>query len=140
ARVIVEHGEVLDKDGQFYNGNYRTAAARLEYILAGTGEEQYRPYFTFQGYRYVRVTIEGKATVSDILSLPVSSVTELKAGFSSANPLVDRLFLNTVWSQRANFIEVPTDCPQRDERLGWTGDAQVFAGTAAYLGEVHGFF
>ena len=140
ARVIVEHGEVLDQDGQFYNGNYRTAAARIEYVLSGAGEEHYRPYFTFQGYRYARVTIEGEAELIEIVSVPVSSVTELKASFTSANPLVDRLFLNTVWSQRANFIEVPTDCPQRDERLGWTGDAQVFAGTAAYLGEVHGFF
>jgi alpha-L-rhamnosidase len=140
AKVTVEHGEVLDQEGQFYNGNYRTAAARLEYILAGTGDEHYRPTFTFQGYRYVRVSIEGEAKLIDIVSEPISSVTEAKAAFSSANPLVDRLFLNTLWSQRANFIEVPTDCPQRDERLGWTGDAQVFAGTAAYLGDVQGFF
>lgn len=140
SRIIVEHGEVLDQDGQFYNGNYRTAEARLEYILAGAGEEHYRPYFTFQGYRYVRVTIEGGAKLLDIVSVPISSVTEVKAGFTCANPLVDRLFLNTLWSQRANFIEVPTDCPQRDERLGWTGDAQVFAGTACYLADAQGFF
>lgn len=140
AKVLIEHGEVLDQHGQFYNGNYRTAAARLEYILAGTKDEHYRPNFTFQGYRYVRVTIEGKAELIDIVSEPISSVTEVKASFSSGNPLVDRLFINTLWSQRANFIEVPTDCPQRDERLGWTGDAQVFAGAAAYLGEVQGFF
>jgi alpha-L-rhamnosidase len=140
AKVIVEHGEVLDAEGQFYNGNYRTAAARLEYILAGTGEEHYRPYFTFQGYRYVRITIEGNAKLIGIVSEPISSVAEIKAGFTSANPLVDRLFLNTIWSQRANFIEVPTDCPQRDERLGWTGDAQVFAGTACYLADAHSFF
>jgi len=140
ARVVVEHGEVLDKDGQFYNGNYRTAAARIEYVLAGEGEEHYRPYFTFQGYRYVRVTIEGEAALLDIVSVPISSVTEARAGFSSGNALVDRLVLNTLWSQRANFIEVPTDCPQRDERLGWTGDAQVFAGTACYLADAHDFF
>lgn len=140
ARIMVEHGEVLDKDGNFYNGNYRTAAARIEYILAGGGREHYRPYFTFQGYRYVRVTIEGEAQLIDIVSVPISSVTEAKAGFTSGNKLVDRLFLNTLWSQRANFIEVPTDCPQRDERLGWTGDAQVFAGTACYLADAQGFF
>jgi alpha-L-rhamnosidase len=140
ARISVEHGEVLDKDGQFYNGNYRTAAARIEYVLAGTGTEHYRPYFTFQGYRYVRVTIEGDARLDTIVSVPISSVTEVKAAFTSGNPLVDRLFLNTLWSQRANFIEVPTDCPQRDERLGWTGDAQVFAGTACYLADAQGFF
>jgi alpha-L-rhamnosidase len=139
SRVVVEHGEVLDKDGNFYNGNYRTAEARLEYTLAGSGEEHYRPVFTFQGYRYVRVTVTGNATIRTIESIPVSSVTEVTASFTSANPLVNRLVLNTLWSQRSNFIEVPTDCPQRDERLGWTGDAQVFAGTACYLADAQAF-
>ncbi|MGN6489918.1 MAG: family 78 glycoside hydrolase catalytic domain [Devosia sp.] len=138
-RVTVEHGEVLDKDGQFYNGNYRTAVAKLDYTLSGKGEESWRPIFTFQGYRYVRLTLTGDARVSRIESIPVSSITEQKATFTSANPLVDRLVLNTLWSQRSNFIDVPTDCPQRDERLGWTGDAQVFAGTACYFGDAHGF-
>lgn len=140
AKVTVEHAEVLDKDGNFYNVNYRTAEATLTYTLAGQGTEEYRPHFTFQGFRYARVTIEGDAKLIDIKSIPISSVTEQKATFTSGNKLVNRLFLNTLWSQRGNFIEVPTDCPQRDERLGWTGDAQVFAGTAAYLGEVQGFF
>lgn len=139
ATVSVEHAEVLDQDGSFYNGNYRTAEARIEYTLAGTGAEQYRPYFTFQGFRYARVTITGNARITAIESVPISSVTEAKASFTSGNKLVDRLVLNTLWSQRANFIEVPTDCPQRDERLGWTGDAQVFAGTACYLGDSHNF-
>ena len=139
ARVTVEHGEVLDKDKQFYNGNYRTAVAKLDYTLSGKGEESWRPIFTFQGYRFVRVTITGKAKLSHIESIPVSSVTEQKASFTSGNPFVDRLVLNTLWSQRSNFIDVPTDCPQRDERLGWTGDAQVFAGTACYFGDAHGF-
>lgn len=140
SRVIIEHGEVLDEHGQFYNGNYRTAAARIEYTLNGHGEESYTPTFTFQGYRYARVTLEGGAQLLDIVSVPISSVTEVKASFTSANPLVDRLFLNTLWSQRSNFIEIPTDCPQRDERLGWTGDAQVFAGTACYLADSGDFF
>jgi len=140
ARILVEHAEILDPEGEFYNVNYRTAAARLEYTLAGGGDEDYRPHFTFQGFRYARVTVEGAAEILSIVSVPISSVTELKAAFTSANPLVNRLVLNTVWSQRANFIEVPTDCPQRDERLGWTGDAQVFAGTACYLAEARGFF
>jgi alpha-L-rhamnosidase len=140
SRVIVEHGEVLDEKGQFYNGNYRSAAARLEYTLSGQGEETYTPTFTFQGYRYARVTLEGGAQFLGIVSVPISSVTEVKASFTSANPLVDRLFLNTLWSQRSNFIEIPTDCPQRDERLGWTGDAQVFAGTACYLADAGDFF
>ena len=140
ATVTVEHAEILDQHGEFYNGNFRTAAARLEYTLAGTGTEHYRPCFTFQGFRYARVTISGQAKLGSIVSVPISSVTEARAAFTSGNALVNRLVLNTLWSQRANFIEVPTDCPQRDERLGWTGDAQVFAGTAAYFGEVQGFF
>jgi alpha-L-rhamnosidase len=140
ALVTVEHAEVLNQNGEFYNVNFRTAAARLEYTLAGKGREHYRPYFTFQGFRYARVTIVGKAKLDGIVSVPISSVTEVKASFTSGNALVNRLVLNTVWSQRANFIEVPTDCPQRDERLGWTGDAQVFAGTALYLADARSFF
>ncbi|WP_244522904.1 alpha-L-rhamnosidase [Devosia sp. YR412] len=140
AKVLVEHAEVLDKDGNFYNVNYRTAEAIVDYTLAGTGDEAFRPHFTFHGFRYARVTITGKAELISVVSVPISSVNEIKSSFTSANPLVDRLFLNTVWSQRGNFIEVPTDCPQRDERLGWTGDAQVFASTAMYLAETRGFF
>lgn len=139
AKVIIDHAEVLDKDGNFYNVNYRTAESNTIYTLSGQGEESYRPHFTFFGFRYARVQIIGNATISAIHSVPTSSVTEQKASFTSANPLVNRLVLNTLWSQRSNFIEVPTDCPQRDERLGWTGDAQVFAGTALYLAEAHGF-
>lgn len=137
--VRVEHAEVLDKDGNFYNVNYRTAESHTVYTLAGTGNEQYRPHFTFHGFRYARVTTTGKASVSEVYSVPISSMHEQKASFTSGNALVNRLVLNTVWSQRGNFIEVPTDCPQRDERLGWTGDAQVFAGTALYLADAHGF-
>lgn len=140
ATVVVEHAEILDSDGVFYNGNLRTAECRLEYTLAGQGEESYRPHFTFQGFRFARVTVTGQAEVLTIASVPISSVTEVKASFTSGNALVNRLFLNTLWSQRGNFIEVPTDCPQRDERLGWTGDAQVFAGTALYLADAQGFF
>jgi alpha-L-rhamnosidase len=137
--VHVEHAEVLDRDGNFYNVNYRTAEAHTVYTLSGEGEEHYRPYFTFHGFRYARITFSGTAKILAVHSVPISSVTEQKASFTSGNALVDRLVLNTVWSQRGNFIEVPTDCPQRDERLGWTGDAQVFAGTALYLADAHGF-
>ncbi|MCD7061129.1 alpha-L-rhamnosidase [Pelagibacterium xiamenense] len=139
ARVVVEHSEILDKDGQFENANYRTADARLEYVLKGEGTEAFRPYFTFQGFRYARVTIEGEAEILDIVSVPISSVYPRTGTFTSGNALVNRLVENTHWSQRANFIEVPTDCPQRDERLGWTGDAQVFAMTACYLHDSHDF-
>ncbi len=133
ARVIVEHSEIIDRDNDFDNRNYRTAEARITYILKGEGEENYRPIFTFQGFRYARVTIEGEAEITAIASVPISSVQTPTAAFTCGHGLVNRLVQNTIWSQRSNFIEVPTDCPQRDERLGWTGDAQVFAATACYL-------
>ena len=139
ARVVVEHSEIVDVDNNFDNRNYRTAEARLEYILKGDGEESYRPFFTFQGFRYARVTIEGAAEITSIASVPISSIQKSVGSFSSGHRLVNRLVENTVWSQRSNFIEVPTDCPQRDERLGWTGDAQVFAATACYLHDSNRF-
>ena len=139
ARVTVEHAEILNKHGEFDRASMRAAEARLEYVLKGGGPETYRPHFTFQGFRYARVTVEGKATVTSIVSIPITSVPKPTASFTSGNPLVNRLVQNTIWSQRANFIEVPTDCPQRDERLGWTGDAQVFAPTACYLADSESF-
>lgn len=140
ARILVEHAEILDQDGQFYNVNFRTAEARLEYVLEGRDEEHYRPYFTFQGFRYARITIEGDAEILETASVPITSMGEPHASFECGNELANQLVQNTLWSQRSNFIEVPTDCPQRDERLGWTGDAQVFAGTACYLGDSRDFF
>lgn len=140
SRVIVEHAEILDKDGIFSNENMRSAEVLLEYVLKGGGPEHYKPAFTFQGFRYVRVTIEGEAKISDIASIPISSATHRTGWLTTGSPLVNRLVENTIWSQRANFIEVPTDCPQRDERLGWTGDAQVFSATACYLHESQSFF
>ena len=137
AKVTVEHAEILDKDGNFYNVNYRTAEARIEYTLKGEGDESYTPTFTFFGFRYVRVTITGKAEIVSIKAIPITSAITPTGNFSSAHPLVNRLVQNTIWSQRGNFIEVPTDCPQRDERFGWTGDAQVFSPTACYLHESH---
>ncbi|MFC0008543.1 alpha-L-rhamnosidase [Devosia nitrariae] len=139
AQIVVDHAEILDKHGQFDRASLRTAEARIEYVLKGGDVESYRPYFTFQGFRYARITIEGRAEIKSIASVPVSSAAHPTAAFTSGHPLVNRLVENTLWSQRANFVEVPTDCPQRDERLGWTGDAQVFAPTACYLNDSETF-
>ncbi|EYD75431.1 Alfa-L-rhamnosidase [Rubellimicrobium mesophilum DSM 19309] len=139
ATVLVEHSEQLGPNKQWDNRNYRSARAAVDYALKGGAAETYAPMFTFMGYRYARVTVAGSARVTRIESVPISSVPERRGFFESGHPLVNRLVLNTVWSQQANFIEVPTDCPQRDERLGWTGDAQVFAGTACWLADSHAF-
>jgi len=140
ARLVFEHGEVLDEAGEFYGENYRTAESRVEYVCAGGEQGVYAPHFTFHGFRYACLTILGEAEILSIESVPISSVTEPAGAFSSGHPLVNRLVENTLWSQRANFIEVPTDCPQRDERLGWTGDAQIFAATACYFHDCEAFF
>ena len=139
ARVIVEHSEIVDGDREIDNRNYRTAEARIEYVLKGEGVEEFRPHFTFQGFRYAAVTVEGNAKLEAIEFVPISSVSDATASFECGDARVNQLVSNTIWSQRSNFIEIPTDCPQRDERLGWTGDAQVFAATACYLHDSHAF-
>lgn len=139
AQVRVEHSEVLGPDRFFDNRNYRSARAELIYTLSGEGEEEYAPLFTFMGFRYARITLTGQAELVAITMVPITSVPTSAGGFTSGVAAVNRLVDNTIWSQRSNFIEVPTDCPQRDERLGWTGDAQVFAGTACWLADSQSF-
>ena len=138
SRVTIEHAEFVDNHGHFDRANLRSAEARAEYVLKGEGVESYRPMFTFFGFRYARVAIEGQAEIVSIASIPISTAITQTGQFKSASPLVNRLVENTIWSQRSNFIEVPTDCPQRDERLGWSGDAQVFAAAACYLHDSEG--
>jgi alpha-L-rhamnosidase len=139
AKLYIDFAEVLGPDGSFDNRNYRAARVALSYILSGDGDEAWAPMFTFMGFRYARVRIEGQATVTEIAAIPITSVPELAGGFECGVDAVNRLVWNTIWSQRGNFIEIPTDCPQRDERLGWTGDAQVFAGTACWLADSERF-
>lgn len=144
VRVRLRHAEVLDKEGNFYTGNLRKAKQTVEYIAGETGRVSYAPHFTFQGFRYVLV--EGLEHLSDD-SLKNGFVAEVlhtdmepTGSFECSNPLVNQLQQNIVWGQRGNFLDVPTDCPQRDERLGWTGDAQVFIRTAAFNYHVGPFF
>lgn len=139
AKVLVEHSEVMGPNRTWDNRNYRSARGAADYALKGGAAEDCVPLFTFMGYRFARITITGKARILSIASVPISSVPVQAGHFTCGSALVNRLVLNTVWSQRANFIEVPTDCPQRDERLGWTGDAQVFAGTACWLADSQAF-
>jgi alpha-L-rhamnosidase len=139
AHVRVEFSEVLGPDRAFDNRNFRSARAEQHYTLKGEGVETYAPLFTFFGFRYARVTLTGGAELVSIHQVPVTSVPVQAGGFTCGEASVNRLVLNTIWSQRSNFIEIPTDCPQRDERLGWTGDAQVFAGTACWLADCESF-
>ncbi|MCL2016349.1 MAG: glycoside hydrolase family 78 protein [Defluviitaleaceae bacterium] len=143
-KIQVSFAEVLDKDGNFYNANYRGAKSLLTYVCCG-GEQSYKPKFTFFGFRYARLDEfpENLATenLADIFTaISVHSDMNRTGWLESANPLLNRLFENVVWGQKGNFLDIPTDCPQRDERLGWTGDAQVFVKTATYNFDVEKFF
>jgi alpha-L-rhamnosidase len=139
--VRLRHAEVLDKAGNFYTANLRDAAQTVRYILSGKGVELFEPHFSFQGFRYVAVDgLPGTPTLDAITGIVVYSDLPPTGTFETSNPLVNRLQQNIVWGQRGNFLDVPTDCPQRDERLGWTGDAQVFSRTAAFNMDVSGFF
>jgi alpha-L-rhamnosidase len=139
--VRLRHAEVLDKAGNLYTANLRDAAQAMRYILNGKGVEIFEPHFSFQGFRYVAVDgFPGTPTLDAITGIVVYSDMAPTGTFETSNALVNRLQQNIVWGQRGNFLDIPTDCPQRDERLGWTGDAQVFSRTAAFNMDVSGFF
>jgi alpha-L-rhamnosidase len=139
--VTIRHAEVLDKYGEFYTENLRTAKSQLTYTLSGVGEEVYEPRFTFMGFRYVEVSgLPGELTTDNITGVVVHSDMKLTGSYESSNPLLNQLQHNIQWGQKGNFVDVPTDCPQRDERLGWTGDAQAFSRTAAFNYDVAAFF
>ncbi|HEY3113239.1 MAG TPA: glycoside hydrolase family 78 protein [Gemmatimonadaceae bacterium] len=139
--VRLRHAEVLDKAGNFYTENLRDASETVKYTLKGGGVEVYEPHFTFQGFRYVAVDgFPGTPTLEAITGIVIYSDLTLTGAFETSNALVNQLQHNIAWGQRGNFLDIPTDCPQRDERLGWTGDAQVFAPTAAFNMDVSGFF
>lgn len=139
--VTLRHAEVMDKFGEFYTTNLRVANSQLTYTLAGTGEETYEPRFTFMGFRFVEVTgFPGELTLDNLTGVVVHSDMAVTGSYECSNPLINQLQHNIQWGQKGNFVDVPTDCPQRDERLGWTGDAQAFCRTAAYNMDVSSFF
>ena len=139
--VILKHAEVLDKNGNFYTANLRAATQENKYILKGGEEEIFEPHFSWQGFRYVRVKgISGKLDPANFTAVALYSDMNTTGGFTTSNKLINQLQHNIEWGQKGNFLDVPTDCPQRDERLGWTGDAQVFFNTAAFNMQVDNFF
>ena len=130
--VRVSHAEILDSEGNFYTANLRKARASLEYTCRGAELEVYAPTFTYMGFRYVRVEGYEDADTSTVTGLVITSDMKVTGSFECSDPMINRLQQNIQWGQRANFIDIPTDCPQRDERMGYTGDAQIFAATACF--------
>lgn len=141
TRIRVSHAEVLDKDGNFYTTNLRSAKQQNNYILKGNTAQVFEPHFSFQGFRYAKIEgYPGVLKAGDLTAVAVYSDMKKAGTFTTSNALLNQLQHNIEWGQKGNFVDVPTDCPQRDERLGWTGDAQAFATTAAYNMDVSGFF
>jgi alpha-L-rhamnosidase len=137
--VTLRHAEVLE-NGELGTRPLRMAEATDRYTLKGSGVETWEPRFTFHGFRYAEVSgWPGELRPEDILAVVVHSDMERSGWFECSDPQLNRLHENVVWSMRGNFVDVPTDCPQRDERLGWTGDLQVFSPTASFLYDVSGF-
>ena len=131
--VRLRFAEVLNPDGTLYTENLRTAKATDHFILAGTGSREYQPKFTFHGFRYVEVTgLAANPGLDAVKAVVFHTDAPFTAELKTGSPMINQLWQNILWGQRSNFISVPTDCPQRDERLGWTADAQVFWRTASY--------
>lgn len=134
------HGEVLDAEGNFYHENYRSAKARVRYICK-EGEQTWHPKLTFFGFRYIRLEkFPEKPSPLQFRAIAVYSDIRRTGFINCSNQKLNRMFSNIFWGQKGNFLDVPTDCPQRDERLGWTGDAQVFVKAASYNYDVEKFF
>lgn len=139
-KIHILHGEVLDKEGNFYNSNYRSAKAEIIYTCK-EGMQTWHPTLTFFGFRYLKLDeFPGEVSPEQFRGMVVYSDIKRTGFLECGIPEVNQLFSNIVWGQKGNFLDVPTDCPQRDERLGWTGDAQVFVKTASYLYDVQKFF
>ncbi|MCK4880306.1 MAG: glycoside hydrolase family 78 protein [Bacteroidales bacterium] len=131
--LTLKHAEVLDKEGNMYYENLRAAECTNTYLLKGEAGETFEPHFTFQGFRYVMISgYPGALSSDDIRGMVIHSDMKPSGTFTCSDPMINQLQHNIVWGLKGNFLDVPTDCPQRDERLGWTGDAQVFAPTACF--------
>ena len=137
----MHHAEVLDRDGNFYTANYRSAKNENVYVCSG-GDDIFKPSYTFQGFRYICLTEFPYDTVNpdDLRAIVVHSEMTRTGRFLCGNEKINQLYHNIVWGQKSNYLDIPTDCPQRDERLGWTGDTQVFCRTGAINYNVEKFF
>ena len=133
TKMRLRFAEILNADGTLYTENLRTAKATDDFTLDGKGVEEFTPQFTYHGYRYAELTGLPTAPGKDAVTAVVFHTdAPFAAQFKTGNAMIDKLWSNILWGQRSNFMSVPTDCPQRDERLGWMADAQVFWRTASY--------
>jgi len=140
TKVQIRFGEVLKPNGELYTENLRTAEATDTYTLSGKGTESFEPHFTFHGFRYVELTgYPGKPSQDAVEGIVFYTAAPFTIQFSTGSPMVNQLWSNILWGQRGNFLSVPTDCPQRDERLGWMGDAEVFWRTASFNANLAAF-
>lgn len=140
TRLTFRYGEMLRADGTVYTENLRRAEATDVYISAGGEKEKFRPLFTFHGFRYMEVATDGEAKIEDVTGEVMYTDLKKTGEFICSDEVVNKLYQNVVWGQRGNFLSVPTDCPQRDERLGWTGDAQIFVGSAMFNMDCKAFY
>lgn len=140
TKVTIRHAEALDENGNFYTVNLRTAKAEDTFICSGK-EDVFMPIFTFHGFRYIQILgLEELPGPEDFTACVIHTALEQTGEFSCSNDLVNRLWKNIDWTMRSNYLDIPTDCPQRDERLGYTGDAQMFISTAACHKNIALFF
>jgi alpha-L-rhamnosidase len=141
SRVEIRHGEALDAHGSLYVANLRSAEATDVYVTGGAGVEVFEPRFTFHGFRYAHISgVPGPLAAVDVTARVIATDLPAAGEFACSDETVMRLESNIRWSQRGNFVSVPTDCPQRDERLGWLADAQIFLPTACRTADVSAFF
>jgi alpha-L-rhamnosidase len=140
-KIVVRYAEMLNPDGTIYTDNLRGAKATDTFYLAGGGKLTCEPRFTFHGFQYVEVAgLDYKPETVDVCGIVVHSGLAQTGWFECSEPLINKLTLNSLWGQKGNFLDVPTDCPQRDERAGWTGDAQVFMKTACFNMDAPAFY
>ncbi|MEO0189962.1 MAG: family 78 glycoside hydrolase catalytic domain, partial [candidate division WOR-3 bacterium] len=142
TKIVIRTAEMLNKDGSLMCENLRRARSTDIYILAGRGREEiWEPHFTYHGFRYVEIT--GLPTFPEKISVTgivLSSDLKKHGSFKCSHKLINKIYNNIVWTQRSNFVDIPTDCPQRDERMGWCGDAQIYIRSAAYNNDIVTFF
>ena len=141
AKIVLHHAEVLDKDGNFYTANYRTARNEITFISDGK-KQVFKPTYSFQGFRYIELVEYpfDEVDLDGFTAIAVNSDMKRTGHYRCGNEKINQLYHNIIWGQKSNYLDIPTDCPQRNERLGWTGDAQVFCRTAAINFNVKKFF